>query len=145
MSVVHYYTAGGVLVEGNRVLVLRGARYGDLRLPKGHIEDGEAPQGAALREVSEESGYADIEIVADLGDQVVEFDVNETHTIRHERYFLMCLRSPRQRERPPEDLEFTPEWQSWEEAIPGLAFDEERKWLLQVRDLLAAGDGGSAV
>jgi 8-oxo-dGTP pyrophosphatase MutT (NUDIX family) len=145
MFIVHRFTAGGVLVEGDRVLVLRSARYGDLRLPKGHIEDGEAAKEAALREVSEESGYTDIEIVVDLGDQTVEFDVADTHVVRHERYFLMRLRSLRQAERPPEDLKFTPEWQRWEEAIPGLAFDEERKWLVQVRDLLDAGGGGSAV
>jgi 8-oxo-dGTP pyrophosphatase MutT (NUDIX family) len=144
MLIVHRFTAGGVLVDRDRVLVLRSARYDDLRLPKGHIEDGEAPREAALREVAEESGYPDLEIVADLGDQTVEYDLQDTHVVRHECYFLMRLRSPRQADRPPDDLKFTPEWQRWEEAIPGLAFDEERKWLVQVRDMLAGGDGGKA-
>ncbi len=136
MDVVHFNAAGGVLVDGDRVLVLRSARYDDLRLPKGHIEEGESPREAAIREVVEESGYDDIDVVADLGEQDVEFDVDDRHIIRHEHYFLMRLRSPRQAARPSEDEKFTPEWHRWEDAIAGLVFDEERKWLVQAHRLL---------
>jgi ADP-ribose pyrophosphatase YjhB (NUDIX family) len=133
MNTVTLTTAGGVVSYGERVLVLRSARYSDLRLPKGHIEDGESPSEAALREVAEESGYADLEIVADLGEQTVEFDVHDQHTVRHEHYFLMRLRSTRQVARDLADLKFTPEWMPWEQAIAELEFDEERYWLLKAR------------
>ena len=136
MQTICFSAAGGVVVDRDRVLVLRSARYSDLRLPKGHIKDGESPQSAALREVREESGYADIEIVADLGDQVVEFDANQTHTIRNERYFLMRLCGSRQIAKAADDLKFTPEWLDWNEAILGLVFDEERMWLVKARSLL---------
>jgi 8-oxo-dGTP pyrophosphatase MutT (NUDIX family) len=135
MDIVHFNAAGGVLVDRDRVLLLRTARYSDLRLPKGHIRDGESPREAALREVAEESGYGDLEIVADLGEQDVEFDIGDRHIIRHEHYFVMCLRSPRQIARPPEDKKFTPEWHPWEDAIAGLVFDEERRWLVRARRL----------
>jgi 8-oxo-dGTP pyrophosphatase MutT (NUDIX family) len=135
MDIVRFDAAGGVLVDRDRVLLLRSARYSDLRLPKGHIKEGESPREAALREVTEESGYADLEIVADLGEQDVEFDVEDRHTIRHEHYYLMRLRSPRQATRPPEDNKFTPEWHRWEDAIAGLVFDEERRWLVQARGM----------
>jgi len=133
MDVVRYEAAGGVLVDGGCVLLLRTARYGDLRLPKGHIQDGESPREAALREVVEESGYADLEIVADLGEQDAEFDAGGRHFVRHEHYFLMRLRSRQQVARAPEESDFAPEWHRWEEAIAGLAFDEERKWLVQAQ------------
>ena len=138
MDVIQYDTAGGVLVDGGRVLLLRTARYGDLRLPKGHIQDGESPQEAALREVVEESGYDDLEIVAELGEQDAEFDAGDRHIIRHEHYFVMRLRSRRQVSRAPEEDDFTPEWHPWEEAVAGLVFDEERRWLVQARRLLDA-------
>jgi 8-oxo-dGTP pyrophosphatase MutT (NUDIX family) len=135
MQVNLFHAAGGVVVHGDRVLVLRSARYSDLRLPKGHVEEDELPHAAALREVAEESGYGDLEIVADLGEQVVEFDVGDTHTIRHERYFLMRLRSERQIARPGDDDDkFKPEWLRWDDAIAGLAFDEERRWLVVARE-----------
>ncbi|MBN1642249.1 MAG: NUDIX domain-containing protein [Anaerolineae bacterium] len=143
MSVHRFYAAGGVVIDGARVLALRSARYADLRLPKGHIEGGEDPLQAALREVTEESGYADLEVLADLGVQVVEYDSDQGHTIRHEHYYLMRLRSPRQRTRPPGDVKFTPEWLSWPAAIEGLVFDEERRWLIVARALLAPDDAGA--
>jgi len=142
MQTICFNAAGGVVVDRDRVLVLRSARYSDLRLPKGHVEEGESPQSAALREVCEESGYAEIEIVADLGGQVVEFDANQTHTIRNERYFLMRLCGSRRIAKAAEDLKFTPEWLDWDEAIAGLVFDEERVWLVKARSLLARRNEG---
>jgi 8-oxo-dGTP pyrophosphatase MutT (NUDIX family) len=136
MDVHRFDAAGGVVVDGDRVLVLRSARYADLRLPKGHIEAGESPLHAALREVTEESGYADLEVTADLGTQVAEFDSAQGHTIRHEHYYLLRLQSPRQHPRPPGDDKFTPEWLPWHEAIAGLVFDEERRWLIAAQAIL---------
>ena len=131
MRTVTLTVAGGVVTHQERVLVLRSARYSDLRLPKGHIEDGESPEQAARREVGEESGYTDLEVIADLGEQTVEFDANDQHTIRHEHYYLMRLHSTRQEPRELADLKFTPEWMPWEQAINELEFDEERRWLLR--------------
>ena len=57
---VHERSAGGVLVvrQGPQLLTalieLRGGQV--LALPKGHIEPGETPQAAALRETREETG-----------------------------------------------------------------------------------------
>ena len=144
MDVHRFEAAGGVVVDGDRVLVLRSARYGDLRLPKGHIEAGEEPLQAALREVTEESGYADLAVVADLGTQIAEFDSAQGHTIRHEHYYLLSLQSGRQHPRPPGDDKFTPEWLTWPEAIAGLVFDEERHWLIAAQALLSSADDRSA-
>ena len=48
-------SAGGVVLYNNKALVLR--RFsGDWVLPKGHIEIGETPEIAAIREVEEETG-----------------------------------------------------------------------------------------
>ncbi len=52
-------SAGGVVIEGGKILiVLMKTITGDKvwTFPKGHIEDGETPQQAALREVMEECG-----------------------------------------------------------------------------------------
>jgi 8-oxo-dGTP pyrophosphatase MutT (NUDIX family) len=54
------HSAGGVVYENGRVLLilmqnLKGEKV--WTFPKGHIENGETPQAAALREVEEETGY----------------------------------------------------------------------------------------
>lgn len=48
-------TAGGIVFNGDRVLVLRNWK-GVRVFPKGHVELGESREQAALREVLEESG-----------------------------------------------------------------------------------------
>lgn len=51
--------AGGVLLnEAHEVLMIYKNHHWDL--PKGHIEAGESPEAAALREVNEETGVQDI-------------------------------------------------------------------------------------
>jgi len=46
--------------EPFRYLTLRNARHGDVGLPKGHLEPGEGPLEAAIRETEEETGIADV-------------------------------------------------------------------------------------
>ena len=145
MRAIRYTAAGGVVVDvspqdetGDRVLILRRPGRNEVRLPKGHVEKGESAQETALREVTEESGYADLEIVADLGHQVVEFSHLGAHVVRDERYFLMRLRSvegasPRQIERQPKELQFIPDWLGWDDALSALTFEAEREWLRRAR------------
>ncbi|WP_345418295.1 NUDIX domain-containing protein [Actinomycetospora chlora] len=59
--------AGGVVVDPHgRVVVVR-QRGGTWSLPKGHLEDGEDVLDAARREIHEECGLADLELVRELG------------------------------------------------------------------------------
>jgi 8-oxo-dGTP pyrophosphatase MutT (NUDIX family) len=122
----------------HRVLVLRRPSRGEVRLPKGHVEKGESPQEAALREVAEESGYTDLEILSDLGHQTVEFDYKGVHVVRDERYFLMHLRSHRQIERHAGEhvrgeSQFIPDWLDWDQALSELTFEAEREWVRRAR------------
>ncbi len=58
------YSAGGVVVDKDKVLVIKTKNLKNeviYTFPKGHIEEGETPQQAAIREVEEETGVkADI-------------------------------------------------------------------------------------
>jgi 8-oxo-dGTP pyrophosphatase MutT (NUDIX family) len=142
MSKAPYYTAGGgVVTDGTRVLVLLRPTRDEVRLPKGHIEGFETVEEGALREVIEETGYPDIEIVGDLGSQTVEF-VNRWYgggkREREERFFLMKLLDDVTIQRPPEDWQFDPKWVSWDEAEKLLTFEQEREWVRRARALWRA-------
>jgi 8-oxo-dGTP pyrophosphatase MutT (NUDIX family) len=134
MRAIRYQAAGGVVVDGGRVLVLRRPSRDEVRLPKGHIKKGESPQQTALREVTEESGYADLEVLSDLGHQVVEFDYQGTHVVRDEYYFSMRLRSSRQMEREEKERQFLPDWLDWDEALSALTYQAEREWVRRARE-----------
>ncbi len=123
---LRYDAAGGVIVHGERVLVLNRPERGEVRLPKGHVEQGESPAAAALREVEEESGYSDLAIHNDLGVQVVPFEYNGRYVVRTERYFRMGLNAPTRRSG---EGQFEPLWLTWEEAIAALTFAPEKEWV----------------
>ena len=128
-----YTACGGVVAEGDRVLVLLRPSRNEVRLPKGHLEPGEAHEQAALREVLEETGYSALSIVADLGEHVVEFDHEGSHYVRTEHYFLMELSNPEDVPSSEGEAEFDPVWLPWPEALEKLTFDAEKRWLQRAR------------
>jgi 8-oxo-dGTP pyrophosphatase MutT (NUDIX family) len=133
MRALRYKAAGGVVIDRDRVLVLRRPGRDEIRLPKGHREVGESARKTAIREVIEESGYADIEILSDLGHQKVTFTYQDSHVIRDEHYFAMRLCSSRRIVREAQELQFIPVWMGWDEALSELTFEPEREWVRRAR------------
>ncbi|MFH1798191.1 MAG: NUDIX domain-containing protein [Candidatus Omnitrophota bacterium] len=78
------FAAGGVVIKKERgrlrVLLIKDS-YGHWTWPKGHIEKGESPKAAAAREVTEETGQRNIEVVKELGKQKYYF------TLKGEKIF----------------------------------------------------------
>ena len=129
-----YASAGGIVMRGDDVLLLHRTNPVETRLPKGHIDPGESRETSALREVREETGYANPQVLHDLGHQDVRF-VNDGAAIeRDESYFLMTLADNERTPMPPEDAEqFRPAWTPLEEAEEHLTFEAEREWLRRAR------------
>jgi 8-oxo-dGTP pyrophosphatase MutT (NUDIX family) len=140
-GIERYVTAGGVIVHGDQVLVLCWSSRDEVRLPKGHVEPGETVQEAALREAGEESGYLDVEIVADLGQQRVTFDNGDRRVARCERYFLMTLPGDPGSPRGLGESKFDPLWLTWDMALGTLTFEAEREWVRRARRLVRSDDG----
>ena len=136
--VVRYVAAGGVVVHNGRVLVLRRPGRGEVRLPKGHVEPGEKAEETALREVGEESGYADLVLGADLGAQEVAFNYAGRRYERTERYFLMTLMTlagDAEAAHSGGEVQFDPLWLAWGDALQALSFEAEREWVRRARKI----------
>ncbi len=127
IEIQRYATGGGVVIYQQQMLLLDRPARQEVRLPKGHIDPGETPIVTALRETQEESGYADLQILADLGSQVVTFQHHGQQYIRTEFYFLMTLQSEAQVVRPTEDaMQFQTIWLPLAEAVAALTFEAEK-------------------
>jgi len=147
---IAYRSAGGVVMaDDGRVLQIerRVKRHGkmihEIRLPKGHIDPGETPEQAAMREVCEESGFCHLQIIADLGGFHTSYDFRKKHYERDERYFLMRLTQPdRQPPQPKnehsEEALFTPLWaSSLAEAEALQTYEAEKNAIRRARAWLA--------
>ena len=56
--------AGGIVINDGKFVSI--VRHGIPDLPKGHLEQGETPKAAAIREVEEETGIGNLQIVKEL-------------------------------------------------------------------------------
>lgn len=135
-----YESAGGLVVHDGQVLLVRKREVAEVRMPKGHIEPGEDRAAAALREVREETGYAHLRIVADLGTLTAEFPLEGRWIVRHESAFLMALEDTATVPRDAKDTaRFEPVWVPMADAPALLTFETEREF---ARRVLAWQRGG---
>ena len=113
--------------SGEREYLLVEARRhrGQWVLPKGHIEPGETPEAAAVREVEEEAGVR-AEAVARAGETEYEGDGQTVSII----FFLMRYQGEAERQ---EDRALT--WRRYEDALRLLRFDDTRRVLTQAHAL----------
>ena len=131
-------SAGGLVLDERRrgALIGRQDRRGRMvwSLPKGHIEEGETAEAAAIREIREETGISG-SIVAPLG--VIDFwfmaENRRVHKTVH--HFLLRAESG---ELSSDDAEVdSVEWVPLEDISTRLAYADERRLMDRVQDLLA--------
>ena len=79
--------AGGVVIIDNKFVAIE--RNGIPDLPKGHIEKGESPEVAALREVEEETGITKLEIIQEMPATWHFYLLNDQWTIKKTSWYLM--------------------------------------------------------
>ena len=60
-------SSGGVVINGQRMVLVVNQNGTSWSLPKGHVDLGEEPLHAAIREIMEESGVDDLHFLRALG------------------------------------------------------------------------------
>jgi len=91
MKARYYAAAGGIITRDGQMLLLHKHRLDEYVLPKGHVETGETLEQTAVRETQEETGYAHVRTLTNLGTIQAKYVYHERLTVRDETYFLMQL------------------------------------------------------
>lgn len=119
--------AGGYVVRrtGGGTEVLLIFRRGVWDLPKGKCHGGEGARACGQREVGEEIGAADVEILDALGQTVHGYLEQGRYVVKKTRWFLMQTEQQRFTPQAEEDITDV-EWVPWDEAGERLQFDTLR-------------------
>lgn len=124
-------SAGGVVVRrtasGPLFLLIRDP-YHNWGLPKGHVETGESAESAARREVAEETGLAELELIDDVATIDWFFQDGGERVHKFCRFFLFGSEAGNAR---PETREGISEcvWLPFAEAIERITYDNAREVL----------------
>jgi 8-oxo-dGTP pyrophosphatase MutT (NUDIX family) len=134
-------SAGGIVLDhagpdASAALIGRIDRKGRLlwSLPKGHLEEGESPEAAAVREVAEETGIRG-EVLAPLGSIDFWFVADGQRVHKTVHHYLLVRTGG---ELSDEDIEVAEvAWVPLREATQRLAYADERALVEKVPALLA--------
>jgi len=122
--------------ESTRDLLIRDS-YRNWGFPKGHLEGAEGAESAALREVREETGLADVIVHAPL--DTIEWSFRFRGTLIHKvcHFFLMRAQSVRTRPQRAEGITAC-RWVPFEDAVRMVSYANAREVLRRAHAAVTA-------
>ena len=130
----HHRSAGGLVVDGSRILLISTQAGKRWQLPKGHIEHGETPELAAVREVREETGVTGRVVASLPGIEYWFVEKGSRRVHKLVEYFLLAYVSGDAADFDAHEVSGA-EWFSWEAGIAKLSFDNERRVVQTAREI----------
>ena len=132
------FSAGGIVFKNSEVLLVENARMNNPEekwwgFPKGHLEEGESSEQAAVREVEEETGIK-AEITGKVGQSKYVITKNNEKIFKAVTIFLMKYLSG---ETTPQIAEVSNVlWLPYEEAIKKLTYPGDKDLLKKAKELM---------
>lgn len=131
------FSAGGVIIENGKTLLIRMRNLqGELvwTFPKGHIEPGETPEAAALREVLEETGCS-CRITGALTTARYSFTRGAAPVEKEVRWYLMERTAPDCQPATPDEV-CGMKWCGLKETRACLAYPSDLELLALIKERL---------
>ena len=131
-------SAGGVvfrLEDGRPLFLLIRDSYANWGFPKGHLERGEAPESAAVREVEEETGLCKVEPrgVIDSIDWYFRFRGRLIHKVCH--FYLMESATDATQPQTAEGITEC-QWVTYEDASRMISYANARQVLKRAHEMV---------
>ncbi len=132
-EVVHETTSGGIVFRKNssgalEILLMKDAKD-RWTIPKGHVEPGEDPGATAEREIREETGLQDMEVLVWLGK--VNFRYRRAHTLVLMTMHIWLVEAQGDTDKlTPEEWLSDIKWLPAMDAVDKIAYDDIGKLIL---------------
>jgi len=128
--------AGGIVLgdSGTVVLVQRTGGDGAWLFPKGHIDEGEDDEAAARREIEEETGLTNLELIDDLGSYTrhgIHKDGTPNLENPKEIHMFLFAAEPHARLNPSHEIEEA-RWVSFSRLINEIGNAKDKAWFTTV-------------
>jgi 8-oxo-dGTP pyrophosphatase MutT (NUDIX family) len=138
MKTEHHRSAGGLVVDDERILLISTQTGRRWQLPKGHIEEGETAVQAAVREVREETGVTGRVVAALPGIEYWFVERGHGRVHKQVEYFLLAYVSGDAADFDAGEVSGA-EWFSWNEGIAKLSFENERRVVQLAHEIAESG------
>ena len=133
---------GGRVDAGPPLFLLIRDSYANWGFPKGHLENGEAPEHAAVREVVEETGLTAVESRGPIEtiDWYFRFRGRLIHKVCH--FYLMETEADRTSPQRAEGITAC-QWCTYDEATRMISYANARQVLKRAREMVTEAALGS--
>jgi 8-oxo-dGTP pyrophosphatase MutT (NUDIX family) len=115
-------------------------RKGYWEFPKGHVDQGETEEEAAIREVREETGLNDVKIVSGFKVKIKYTYSKDGKKYPKEVVFFLMKAEPKRVEVSEEHTGYV--WLKYEDAIKKISYDNARKVLEKAHKFLMKNGNG---
>jgi 8-oxo-dGTP diphosphatase len=137
-------SAGGVVFrieDGRPLFLLIRDSYDNWGFPKGHVEQDEAPESAAVREVQEETGLRELRLREPV--ETIDWYFRFRRRLVHKMCHFYLMESCSAATSPQRDEGITEcSWLPLEEALERISYANARAVLERAAGLVSAAAGG---
>lgn len=134
------FSAGGVVLNPQGKVLVVNQNHNSWSLPKGHIDPGEDALMAARREVLEESGITELELIADLGAyerfKIGLDGVDDPSELKVMSFYLFRTRQTELKPTDPHNPEAR--WLDKNEVAPLLTHPKDKEFFLSILSKIQA-------
>jgi 8-oxo-dGTP pyrophosphatase MutT (NUDIX family) len=139
METVRRRCAGGIVIgDGGTIALVRNMKETKWFFPKGHLEDGEEDETASRREIYEETGLSNLELLDDLGEyeryRILIDGSNDLSELKEIKMYLFAA-EPHATLSPTVENEIEEcRWMPYAQVGESLQNDKDRIWFASVFD-----------
>ncbi|MFA5030049.1 MAG: NUDIX domain-containing protein [Patescibacteria group bacterium] len=138
-KIIYHTSSGGYILHKGKILMIKNFYHGGVVPPHGHVEKGESNLDAAKREICEETGYCDLQVILKLGKAEYQYMSEKTKNIKTEYRWLFELRTEQRKPKlnNKESGQLQNRWYTINGAIRAASFENSKTDLQAIKQYLA--------